>query len=278
MSGASSSPTLEEIAALQGGYSSDSDASTVLLEEGPRSPAEPPVPQWSPTSAAAIDPILGLAEPIIVSEVDPRAGHDMSNPLDRIIRREKDRMQLMRSLDDPRAKVHAMDLFDIWYNLNQLTWYVKSQVPALRHLSGLAPGPGESIDHHLGMSLPGNTVGNICFLLEQLSWIVGERAAIQREAGSHKTDYMAVYRSHFAKKMDISVFDSQPKKLPPAPKRSHISSYRRSLGSLYYVGHVKAVWGRISRRHRPIRQARVGNVFRTETTVSSCSREKSPEI
>ena len=60
LSGASSSPTLEEIAALQGGYSSDSDASTVLLEEGPRSPAEPPVPQWSPTSAAAIDPILVL--------------------------------------------------------------------------------------------------------------------------------------------------------------------------------------------------------------------------
>ena len=78
MSGAASSPTLEEIAALQGGYSSDSDASTVLLEEGPRSPVEPPVPQWSPTSTAAVDPILGLAEPIIVSEVDPRAGHDMT--------------------------------------------------------------------------------------------------------------------------------------------------------------------------------------------------------
>ena len=159
------SPTLEEIAALQGGYSSDSDASTVIIEEGPRSPTGPPVPRRFPTTAAAIDPIFGRAEPIIVSEVDPRAGHDMSNPLDRIIRREKDRMQLMRSLDDPVAKVHAMDLFDIWYNLNQLTWYVKSQVPALHHLSGLTPGPGKSIDHHLGMSLPGNTVGNICFLL-----------------------------------------------------------------------------------------------------------------
>ena len=105
MSGAAIFLTLEEIDALQEGYSSDSDASTVLLEEGPRSPVEPPVPQWSPTSAATMDPILGLAEPIIVSEVDPRAGHDMSNPLDRIIRRERDRMQLMRSLDDPRAKV-----------------------------------------------------------------------------------------------------------------------------------------------------------------------------
>merc|ERR1712082_88533 len=103
------------------------------------------------------------------------------------------------------------------------------------HLSGLAPGPGESIDHHLDMSLPSNTVGNICFLLEQLSWIVGERAAVQRKAGSYKTDYMAVYRSHFATKMDISVFDSQPIKFPLAPKRSCISSYRPSLGSLYYV-------------------------------------------
>ena len=225
-----------------------------------------------------MDPILGLAEPIIVSEVDPRAGHDMSNPLDRIIRRERDRMQLMRSLDDPRAKVHAMDLFDIWYNLDQLCWYVKSQVPALCHLSRLTPGPGKLINHHLGMSLPGNTVGNICFLLEQLSWIVGERAAVQREAGSHKTDYLAIYRSHFANRMDMSVFDPQPKRFPPALKRLRISSYRRSLGSLYHVGHVKAVWGRISRRHRPIGQAGVGNVFRTETTASSCFRDQSPEI
>ena len=45
-----------------------------------------------------------------MSQVDPQAGLDMSNPLDQIIRREKDRMQLMRALDDPAAKVHAMDL------------------------------------------------------------------------------------------------------------------------------------------------------------------------
>ena len=118
MSSASSSPTLEEIAALQGGYSSNSDASTVLLEEGPRSPEGPPVPQWSPTTAKAVDPIFGHAEPIIVSEVDPCAGHDMTNPLDQIIWREKDRMQIMRSLNDPVAKVHSMDLFDIGYNLD----------------------------------------------------------------------------------------------------------------------------------------------------------------
>ena len=116
MSGASSSPTLEEIAALQEDYYSDSDASTVLLEEGPRSPRGSPVPQWSPATAAAVDPIFGHAEPIIVSEVDPRAGYDMTNPLDRIIRREKDRMQMMSSLSNPIAKVHAMDLYDIRYN------------------------------------------------------------------------------------------------------------------------------------------------------------------
>ena len=65
MSGTSSSPTLEEIAALQEEYSSDSNASTVLLEEGPRSPRRLPVPQWSPTTATAVDPIFGHAEPII---------------------------------------------------------------------------------------------------------------------------------------------------------------------------------------------------------------------
>ena len=80
---------MEEIDALQDGYSSDSDASTVIIDVAPRSPVEPPAPQWSPTSTATVDPILGLAEPIIVSEVDPHAGHDMSNPLDRIIKRKR---------------------------------------------------------------------------------------------------------------------------------------------------------------------------------------------
>merc|ERR1712243_61776 len=71
LSSTSSSPTLEEIAAMQEDYYSDSDASTVLLEEGPRSPRGPPVPQWCPTTAKAVDPIFGHAEPIIVSEADP---------------------------------------------------------------------------------------------------------------------------------------------------------------------------------------------------------------
>ena len=105
-----------------------------------------------------------------------------------------------------------------------------------------------------------------------------ERVSVQKEAGSHKNDYLAVYRSHFANKMDISVFDSKPNKLPPAPMRFRISSYRCSLRSFRYVGHVKAVQGRFSRRHRPIGQARVGSASRTEIAVSSYSREQSPEI
>ena len=276
MSGAPISLSLDEIDALQDGYSSD--ASTVILDETPRSPVEPPVPEWSPTSAATIDPMLGLAEPIIVSQVDPRAGHDMSNPFDRIIRRERDRMQLMQSQTDPVARAHLMDLFDIHYHLHQLCEYVKNQVPALRHLPRLAPGPGESVHHHLGMSLPGPTVSNICYLLEQLSWIVGERAAVQREAGSHKTDYLAIYRSHFAGRMDLSVFDLPPRRFPKTPRRGYVSSYRRSLGSLRYVGHVRAVRGRIPRRYKLIQRKRVGNAVRTEISASHCFRLKSPEI
>ena len=136
------------------------------------------------------------------------------------------------------------------------------------------------IDPHLGMSLPGNTVSKVCFLLEHLSWLVDERVSVQRDAGSHKTDYLAVYRSHFVNKMDISVFsDPKPKKLPWAPKRfRHISSYRSSLRSFRYVRYIRAVRGRFSRRYRPIGQARVGNASMTEASTSSYSREQSPEI
>ena len=139
-SGAAPPLTIEKVAALQEDWDSDSDASTVLLEEfSPRLPeGPPPVPEWSPAPIPTEDPLFGHAEPIRLSEVDPHAGHDMTNPIDRLIRRERDRMQMMSSQSNPIAKVHAMDLFDIRYQLHQLTWYVKNQVPALRPLSGLS--------------------------------------------------------------------------------------------------------------------------------------------
>ena len=264
---------MDEIVALQDGYASDdSNASTVILDVTPRSPAEPPAPEWSPTSTTTIDPLLGLAEPIIVSQVDPRAGHDMSNPFDRIIRRERERMQLMQSQTDPVARAHLMDLFDIHYHLHQLCEYVKNRVPALQHLTRLTPGPGESVQHHRGMSLPGQTVGNICYLLEQLSWIVGERAAVQREAGSHKTDYLAIYRTHFAGRMDLAVFGPPPRRFSQTPRRRFVSSYRRSLGSLQYVGHVRAARGRTSRRYKLTQRKRAGNAAGTEVAASHCFR------
>ena len=105
-----------------------------------------------------------------------------------------------------------------------------------------------------------------------------ERVSVQREVGSHKSDYLAVYRSHFANKMDISVFDSESKKLPPAPKRLRVSSYRCSLRSFRYGGRVRAGRGRFSRRHRPSRLQRAGNASGTKTPVLTNSREQSPEI
>ena len=47
---------------------------------------------------------------------------------------------------------------------------------------------------------------------------MGERATVQREAGSHKTDYMAVYRSHFVNKMVISVFTLSPESYLRLPR------------------------------------------------------------
>ena len=273
MSGAPISLTLDEIDALQEGYASDdSNASTVLLDITPRSPVEPPVPEWSPTSNTILDPLLGLAEPIIVSQIDPRAGHDMSNPIDRIIRRERERMQLMRAQPNPVARAHLMDLFDIHYQLHQLCEYVKNSVPALRHLSRLTPGPNETALPHLGMALPGQKVSNICYLLDQLSWIVGERAAVQKAAGEHKSDYLAIYRTHFANKMDLSVFGPPLRKVPKTPRRKFVSSYRRSLGSLQYVGHVKAARGWNSRRYKLTQRKRAGGVVGTKVDASHCFR------
>ena len=228
----------------------------------------------------SVDPLYGHAEPIVVSADKPNTVLDMTNPIDRIIRREKDRKLMMSSLSNPIARVHAMDLMDIRYQLNQLKMYVKNQVPALHPLSGLSPGPGEMIDPHLGMSLPGDKVSNICFLLENLSWLVDERVSVQQSAGSHKSDYLAIYRSHFSHKMDISVFsDPKPKKLPQAPKRlRYISSYRSSLRSLRFVGHIRTARGRFSRCHRPIGQARTGDASRAETAASSYPREQFPQI
>ena len=100
-----------------------------------------------------------------------------------------------------------------------------------------------------------------------------ERAAIQRDAGSN-SDYLAVYRSHFANKMDMLVFGNPaPGKLPSDSRRIRISSYRSSLRSFQLVSHFKAAGGRFSRHHRPSRQAIAGNASRAEPTVFSNSRE-----
>ena len=114
-SGALHPLTIEEVAALQEDWNSDSDASTVLLEEfSPRSPDwPPPAPEQSQAPTTTMDPLFGYAEPIRLSEVDSSAGPILTNPIDRIIRRERDRLKLMRSLKDPVARVHTMDLFYI---------------------------------------------------------------------------------------------------------------------------------------------------------------------
>ena len=106
-----------------------------------------------------------------------------------------------------------------------------------------------------------------------------ERAFVQRDAGSHASDYLAVYRSHFANKMDTSVFGNPaPRKLPSAPKRIRVSLYRCSLRSFNLVSHFKAAGGRFSRHHRPSRQVRAGNASRAGPSVSSNSWEQYPEI
>ena len=56
-----------------------------------------PVPEWSPVPALSADPLYGHAEPIVVSADEPNTALDMTNPIDRIIRRERDRMQLMNA-------------------------------------------------------------------------------------------------------------------------------------------------------------------------------------
>ena len=164
LSGAANPLTLGEIAALQEDYSSDSDASTILLERDVS-----PVPEWSPAAVMSSDPIFGFAEPIVVSPDVPTTVPDVTNPVDRLIQREKDRKLMMSSLSHPIARVNVMDLMDIRYQLNQLCRYVKNQVPALCPISRLTPAPGKIVDPHLGMSLPVNKVSNICWLLDSLS-------------------------------------------------------------------------------------------------------------
>ena len=101
---------------------------------------------------------------------------------------------------------------------------------------------------------------------------------VQRDAGSHTSDYLAVYRSHFANKMDMSVFGNPtPRKLPKAPKRIRVSSYESSLRSFNLTGHFRVTGGRVSRRHKPLRQ-RANIASKAKSTASSSSRQQSPEI
>ena len=277
LSGATDSLTSEEIATLQRDYPSDDTASTVSIDQ-----EESSVPTWTPAAAIAEDPIFGFADPIIVSNAVSEPNLDVPNPIDNLVRREKDRKAKLSTLKNPVTKVHCMDLFDIRFQLAQLCWYLKRSVPALRPLARLVPGPGERIDPSKPRWLSGNQVSHLCQLLDSLSWVVDERVHIQELAGLNEFDYLGIYREHFCHKMDISIFDSPPpSKLPPAPRRlRYISSYRRSLGSLKSVGYVvpRVGQGSVSKRHRPKRQIRTRGVPETEPASPSLLGDQSPEI
>ena len=90
----------------------------------------------------------------------------------------KDRRAKIAAFSHPMAKVHAMDLFDIWHHLSRLYNYIESTMPALCQLARLIPGPGERIDPQKPLWMNGYQVSNLCQLLESLSWLLDEKIHI----------------------------------------------------------------------------------------------------
>ena len=122
-----------------------------------------------PAAAIASDPIFGFAGPIIVPDAVPEPNSDIPDPIDNLVRREKECKAKLSTLNNPITKVHCMDLFDIRYQLAQLCWYLKNSVPALRSLARLVPGPGKRIDPTKPRWMSGQQVSNLCQLLDSLS-------------------------------------------------------------------------------------------------------------
>ena len=123
---AADSLTLDEITALQRDYSSYDAASTASIDL-----EETSSPSWVPATAITLDPVFGFAKPIAVSEVIPHQNLDIANYLDRLVQREKDRKVKLSAFSHPMAKFHAMDLFDIRYQLTQLCDYIENHVFSL---------------------------------------------------------------------------------------------------------------------------------------------------
>ena len=131
--------TLDEITALRRDYSSDEVASTVSLN------LEETSPIVVSASALTRDCVFGFGDPITGSEVEPNQNQNIPNPIDRLVQREKDCKVRVGALNHPMAKFHAMDLFDINYQVSQLCDYVKRTVPSGRALAGLVLGPGKGL-------------------------------------------------------------------------------------------------------------------------------------
>ena len=124
------------------------------------------------------DCVFGFADPITVSEVELDHNQDIPNPIDRLVQREKDCKVRVGAFNHPMVKFHAMDLFDIKYQVSQLCNYVKRTVPSRCKLDGLVPGPGERIDPMLPCWMYGAQVSILCQLLDSLSWVLDEKIHI----------------------------------------------------------------------------------------------------
>ena len=100
----------------------------------------------------------------------------------------------LSAFSHPMAKFHAMDLFNIRYQLTQLCDYVKRTVTSLRSLAGLVPGPSKRIDPMKPRWMNGAQVSNLCQLLDSLSWILDEKNHIQELAGISREEYTVMYK------------------------------------------------------------------------------------
>ena len=115
--------------------------------------------------------------------------------------REKDRKFRGNSFVQPMAKFHALDLFDLQVEIQDLAGHASLVAPPLASSFGASAADGNGVIYDPDATVSYRDLAPMYDMISRLLWSVDRKVHVQQMAGTSKAGYVATYQ-HIQRKED----------------------------------------------------------------------------
>ena len=115
--------------------------------------------------------------------------------------REKDRKFRGNSFVQPMAKFHALDLFDLQVEIQDLAGHASLVAPPLASSFGASAADGNGVIYDPDATVSYRDLAPMYDMISRLLWSVDRKVHVQQMAGTSKAGYVATYQ-HIQRKQD----------------------------------------------------------------------------